>query len=267
MNNSIAIIIAGAVIAVAAPRWPTRGIFGRVRLVESRIAAAVPALPRKHWASLVLLIAVQFAWPLSGAFADQAAATSDANPAPTSSVVWYDDNFFTECDGNCAVTVFGGPELRTHMYNLLFHATPVWDYRYGNADVVGGAISRRLLTLWDSLDIETEFGVAKRFGDVHAEEAWLSLYFRWTRFPWNQYLRTSVALTTGPSVAVDLPARAHNAVILEFFSPQITFALPQYPQYELMVQLHHRSDFVDTGTRNTPDPNWQYMTIGLRYRF
>ena len=47
------------------------------------------------------------------------------------------------------------------------------------------------MTIWDSLDIGSEFGVAKRFGNLHTEEAWLVLYFRWTRFPWNQYLRTS----------------------------------------------------------------------------
>jgi len=109
--------------------------------------------------------------------------------------------------------------------------TPPWDWRFGKADLIGGAISRRILTLWDSLDIESEFGLAKRFGSMHTEEAWLVLYFRWTRFPWNEYLRTSIAITSGPSFAFDLPSKAHqNATILNYFSPQITLALPQYPQ-------------------------------------
>jgi len=109
---------------------------------------------------------------------------------------------------------------------------------------------------------------AKRFGNMHTEEAWLVLYFRWTRFPWNQYLRTSIAITAGPSFAVDLPRNAHdNAAILNYFSPEITFALPQYPQYELMVQMHHRSNFADIGKGGTPDPGWQFLTVGLRYRF
>jgi hypothetical protein len=126
--------------------------------------------------------------------------------------------------------------------------TPPWDWRFGNADLIGGAISRRLLTLWDSLDVESEFGFVKRFGDMHTDEAWLVLNFRWTRFPWNQYLRTSIAITSGPSFAVDLPRNAHhNAAILNYFSPQITFALPQDPQYELMVQMHHRSDIANIG--------------------
>jgi hypothetical protein len=104
------------------------------------------------------------------------------------------------------------------------------------------------LPLWDSLDVESEFGLAKRFDDMHTDEAWLVLNFRWTRFPWNQYLRTSIAITSSPSFAVDLPRNAHhNAAILNYFSPPITFALPQDAQYELMVLMHHRSDIANIG--------------------
>ena len=217
---------------------------------------------------LVFVAAVLLVWLLAGAFAGSAAASEgDERAQPASSLTWHTDNFFTQCDGNCAVSIFGGPQLLTHQYNIFIHLTPPWDWRFGNADLVGGAISRRLLTLWDSLDIESEFGLAKRFGDMHTDEAWLVVNFRWTRFPWNQYLRTSIAITAGPSFAVDLPRNAHhNAAILNYFSPEITFALPQYPQFALMVQMHHRSDIVDIGKGGTPDPGWQFLTIGLRYR-
>jgi hypothetical protein len=229
----------------------------------------VKAISPGCWAAFILLICIQLGCPLSGAVAGSAGAASDADPGQTASwVTWHTDNFFTRCDGNCAVSVFGGPQLLTHQYNIFIHATPPWNWRFGNADLVGGAISRRLLTLWDSLDIEPEFGVAKRFDDMHTDEAWLVLKFRWTRFPWNQYLRTSIAVSAGPSVAIDLPPNTpHNAVILNYFSPEITFGLPQYPQYELMVQMHHRSDIVDIGTGNGLDPGWQFLTIGLRYHF
>ena len=156
----------------------------------------------------------------------------------------------------------------THPYNILVHLTPPWDRHFGNADLIGGAVSRHILTLWDSLDIASEFGLAKRFGSMHTEEAWLVLYFRWTRFPWNEYLRTSIAITAGPSFAVNLPSTAHHdANILNYFSPEITLALPQCPQYELMVQLHHRSNIADIGKVGTPDPGWQFLTVGLRYYF
>jgi hypothetical protein len=218
---------------------------------------------------LAFVAALLLVWPLSGVFAGSAAASEGEEPAqPASFVTWHTDNFFTQCDGNCAVSVFGGPQLLTHQYDIFVHFKPAWEWRFGNTDLIGGAISRRILTLWDSLDIESEFGVAKRFGNMHAEEAWLVLYFRWTRFPWNQYLRTSIAITSGPSFTVDLPRNTHkNATVLNYFSPQITFALPQYPQYELMVQIHHRSNIVDFGKGGTPDPGWQFLTVGLHYRF
>ena len=218
---------------------------------------------------LAFVAAVLLASAGSGTFAGSATASEGNHPAqPASFLTWHTDNFFTQCDGNCAASIFGGPQLLTHQYNLFVHLTPPWDWRFGKADLIGGAISRRILTLWDSLDIESEFGLAKRFGSMHTEEAWLVLYFRWTRFPWNEYLRTSIAITSGPSFAFDLPSKAHqNATILNYFSPQITFALPQYPQYELMVQLHHRSNIADTGKGGTPDPGWQFLTVGLRYHF
>jgi hypothetical protein len=93
------------------------------------------------------------------------------------------------------------------------------------------------------------------------------LNFRWTRFPWNEYLRTSIAVTAGPSFAGQLPPNTNNATVLNYFSPEITFGLPQYPEYEMMVQLHHRSNIADIGKGGTPDPGWQYLTVGLRYRF
>jgi hypothetical protein len=242
--------------------WQT--LCGLARPARSRIVRS-----RGCWAVRVLLICIQLACPLSGALAGSAGVASDPDPGKTANwVTWHMDNFFAQCGGNCAVSIFGGPQLVTHQYNIFIHGTPPWDWQLGNADLVGGAISRRLLTLWSSLDIEPEFGLAKRLGSMHADEAWLVLNIRWTRFPWNRYLRTSIAITFGPSVAVDLPSGTpKDAVILNYFSPEITFALPQYPQYEMMVQLHHRSDIVDIGSGGTPDRGWQFLTVGLRYHF
>jgi hypothetical protein len=210
----------------------------------------------RNIAGIVLAAAVLHAG--SGAYGDK---------QPADFVTWHTDNFFTQCDGNCAISVFGGPQLLTHQYDIFIHGKPAWDWRFGNSDLIGGAISRRLLTLWDSLDIEFEFGIAKRFGNMHAQENWLVLNFRWTHFPWNDYLRTSIAIAAGPSFAGQLRSNTHNATVLNYFSPVITLALPQYPQHELMVQTHHRSNIADIGKGGTPDPGWQYLTVGLRYRF
>ena len=113
---------------------------------------------------LAFVAAWLLVWLLSGVFAGSAAASEGEEPAqPTSFVTWHTDNFFTQCDGNCAVSVFGGPQLLTHQYNILVHLTPPWDWRFGKADLIGGAISRRILTLWDSLDIEVRIRPCQTF--------------------------------------------------------------------------------------------------------
>jgi len=53
---------------------------------------------------LAFVSAVLLVWPLSGVFAGSAAASEGQEPAQAASfVIWHTDNFFTQCDGNCAV--------------------------------------------------------------------------------------------------------------------------------------------------------------------
>jgi hypothetical protein len=191
-----------------------------------------------------------------------AASGGDASPGAGAP----DGGLFAPCAGDCAVSVFAGPQVETRLPQIVFGGRVLpSEWAWGQSQLLGGAISRRLLTLWQgAADFELEFGLAKRIGDMHADETWLALYLRWTRFPWERRLVTSIALSIGPSTAVDLPPGARSATVYNFFSPQVTFALPDYPQYQLLFQLHHRSNL---GIWNAMDPGWQYLTVGFRYQF
>jgi hypothetical protein len=175
--------------------------------------------------------------------------------AAAGDLVWHTGNFFGECAGDCALSLLFGRQALTLM---------PWHWRWGGSDLVGAAVSRRLLTLWGALDVEPEIGAAKRIGDMHSDEGWVALYFRWTQFPWNRWVQTTVALNTGISYVADLPPGSHGAEFLHYVGPEVTFALPGYSQYQLLVQLHHRSG---VWIGNSVDPGWQYLAIGLRYRF
>jgi hypothetical protein len=154
-------------------------------------------------------------------------------------VTWHGDNYFSSCDSNCAVSVLAGPQVETHMAKIFItDPTPPWDWKYGNSSLLSVLFSRRLLTAWDVIDIEPEVGFGKRFGDMHAEQAWAAVYLRWIRFPWDNYLRTSVAISAGVSYAAQLPSGANH--LLSDFSPEMTFALPGGNNFSLKANAGER---------------------------
>ena len=114
----------------------------------------------------------------------------------------------------------------------------------------------------------------------HAAEFWGAINIRWTDFPWNDYLKTSIGLADGVSIAtqVDTKERLLNnytivgnhlvftgSRLLNFFTPEMTFALPRYESYEVMVRFQHRSGAF--GLINGVNAGAQFFTAGLRVHF
>lgn len=195
----------------------------------------------------------------------------------------WNDSFFGLCRGDCAVSVFGGREMNSSMERVLFikyPPRPFWTWHWRDSEFIGAAFSRRLVTIWDAVAIEPEIGAGKRFGEMHAAEFWAALNLRWTWFPWNNYVKTTIGVAEGLSMAtqVDTAERLQNQFkivgnrlvftgsdLLNYFSPEVTLALPQYPEYELMFRLHHRSGIF--GLINGVHAGAQYVTAGLRVYF
>src|SRR6185295_18865552 len=99
--------------------------------------------------------------------------------------------------------------------------------------------------------IEPELGAGKRFGQMHAAELWGALNFRWTWFPWNNYLKTSLGVADGLSFTSKIdPNEQHltapkifnnrlaypKSYWMNFFTPELTLALPEYSQQELLFR-------------------------------
>jgi hypothetical protein len=147
--------------------------------------------------------------------------------------------------------------------------------RPGPSILISGAISRRLVTFGDVLEIVPEMGIGKRFGaDAKAAEVWMALGVYWTAFPWNNYVKTRVGVATGPNLATQidhgeriraLPGRT-GSVLLFNYSPEGDFSLPQnYPAYGLVVRLHHRSGLIQL--IHHVAGGMQYFEVGLRAHF
>ena len=141
----------------------------------------------------------------------------------------------------------------------------------GSQRIVDGEFSRRLVTFWHALDIDPQIGIGKCFGDMQAVEFWGAVAFRWTAFPWNNYVKKTIAISEGVSLAtqVDTVERDANpnhagSVFLNYLF-EITLSLPRYEKYELVFCIHHRSGLY--GLIGNVNAGSQFGNVGLRVHF
>ncbi len=116
---------------------------------------------------------------------------------------------------------------------------------------------------------EIEGQVAHHWGKQDHAEINAALLLRWTRFPWDDWVRTSIALGAGPSYALDVPAieeeRHDRASRRLFFMPfEITAGPPGEDRWEGFVRVHHRSGVFDVVSRASGS---NFVALGLRRRF
>ena len=112
--------------------------------------------------------------------------------------------------------------------------------------------------------------------DIGIAEAVLCANLRWSNFPWNDSLRTSLAIGWGVSYTSDITANeAEDAAKtdpdegpqrwLNYLSFEAGFALPRNPNWQLFYRLHHRSGAFGLFADNDVGSN--VMGLGVRYFF
>lgn len=210
------------------------------------------------------------ATPLAERRADGYAATS-----------WLTFSQFDEpCAGECAVTLSAGKFVESNMSEIFMYGDPVypWEYEFASDYIITLAGSRRVATLFDVIDLEAEIGVGQRFGLESTLEVWVAGYARWTAFPWNDHVRTSIAINTGLNWASDVTAlerrrgdTTNGNNLLHYLAPEFTLADPDWKRSEVVVRFHHRSGgrimWGDSWLFNGVSGAAQYWTVGLRQRF
>jgi len=191
-------------------------------------------------------------------------------------------NPVNSCEGDCYFSFYAGRYLKSEMTNAFgvqkFEPPNRW--RYGDSGIVTATVGRPLYAFGKFIRAEVEFGVGKRFGDLTALEGWGAIYFRWLWFPWNDWVRTSIASSTGFSYTptIDYIERIRNnndgrgSRLLHFLSPEITFGLPQKPEIDIFLRYHHRSggrNYVmgKSAIFNSAGGGAQYFVAGVRYHY
>jgi hypothetical protein len=171
-----------------------------------------------------------------------------------------------------AATVLGGGSAGdSRLIDILSNP---WNTDTADDYFVGAAVSRKLARLYRYFTLEGELGLAARFGDNEAGEGWAAIYLRFDGFPWNNRIRMTAGISTGLDYLSNLPSaetspdgepEEYTSHVLHYFSPEITFALPKYPNEELVVRFQHRSGMF--GAINGVSGGSNVVTVGFRHRW
>ncbi len=173
--------------------------------------------------------------------------------------------------------VFGGLLTRRNFSQLYDGPVNLVD-----TNMIGLSVSQELFSVGDlfnyhpldPLKFEVEGMGVYHFGhwpeDQYFAETVGLMAIRWHKFPWERHLLTTVGFGEGVSYASEEPSyevelNDKTANVLNYLMFDITFALPSYPEWSLVLRIHHRSGVFGLIENVTGGSN--YFTMGLKYTF
>lgn len=149
----------------------------------------------------------------------------------------------SESDYKWFVSVYGGPHTDENLAEI---ATLNANYSGGDYLVVG-ALAREIYQYKQWFGFELEGQVGKHFGSKDDQWEFVgAIFWRWHPFPWDKYVDTSFAFGSGLSYnsdnsQIELDRDDNAQQLLGYLAFEFTFGLPQYPRWNLMLRIHHRS--------------------------
>ncbi len=165
-----------------------------------------------------------------------------------------------------SVFVYGGKWSDNPIAHIIRFET-----EFENSYVWAAGISRNIYDITDFLVIEAELGTARHTGLQDHCEFNAALNLRLHRFPWDDYIKTSLAYGLGPSYATSRPPIENTtdrgpAHILVFMPVEVAFGPPgkSNSPLEFIIRVHHRSGAY--GIVSTAKGS-NFVTAGFRYRF
>lgn len=177
------------------------------------------------------------------------------------------ENGKTGSDYPWAVSLFGGISASNDdtLYDIFTFGASYSD----DNSLVAVALSREIYRYEQYLSLELEGQVGRHFGEDGDFWEFVGLgMVRWLPFPWDDYVGTSLGIGAGLSYYTEVSRmekdRDDDAQrLLGYLAFELTFGLPQYPRWDLMLRLHHRSGLLGV----IGDSESNYLCVGIRYAF
>jgi hypothetical protein len=186
-------------------------------------------------------------------------------------VFWISTISLSVCEKGIAddwsLSLYGGVLLKGNLSDCSFLYTGFED-----SYLMALALSKRVASYKDKIDLELEGQTVKHFEDQDHWEFNGLAAIRWLPFPWDNYIDTSFAFGAGLSYATETPkvekrrrGDGQTQSFLAYLMFEIDFALPDSQHWSLFTRLHHRSGAFGLFNGVTGGSNaWAF---GIKYRF
>ena len=162
------------------------------------------------------------------------------------------------------LTVYGGAHAQKTIEDVLTFQAEFEDNDY----IVVAALAREFWRYKDYISFEAEGQIGKHFNNDTFWEFNGLIIGRWHLFPWDKYLDTSLAVGDGLSIYTEVSKVEEEddedaQRTLNYLLFELALGLPQYPRWDMVVRIHHRSSIF--GLYGAGGSN--YVTGGFKFSF
>jgi len=181
-------------------------------------------------------------------------------------------SFLASCaaPGERSLTLYGGAYSDNA---LIEEILPLREIKFEDAHLGVVAYTEPFHRFWEGkARWEWEVQAGKYWGDQDHWELNALIVLRWLHFPWNRHVRTTFAIGDGVSYASKVPQlelASHTnegaTQLLNYLLLEWTLGLPEQPDWDLSLRIHHRSGIF--GLYDGVDGGSNVLAAGLKFTF
>ena len=162
------------------------------------------------------------------------------------------------------MTVYGGAHAQDDIADVFTFKAKFEDNDY----IAVVALAREFWHYKKYISFEVEGQIGKHFNNDTFWEFNGLIIGRWHAFPWNKYVETSFAMGDGLSYYTEVSKVEKEddedaQKTLNYLMFELALGLPQYPRWDLVVRIHHRSSIF--GLYGAGGSN--YVCGGIKFSF